>query len=199
MKKTLFILAAFAIFISSCSVEKRLHTDGYHVEWFSNNTRTAAKQQPTTVTSEAQIAEVSPTPCAVEEVNSSVTEEAVVVATPANISTTDEATIIERKITKAERKAIRNAIKEMRNENNKAYSNTITSQGFDASSSLTKTELKNPEEYDVALLVVLAFFLPPLSVYLYEGSWTSRCTTNLILTLLCGLPGLIHALIVVLE
>jgi uncharacterized membrane protein YqaE (UPF0057 family) len=49
------------------------------------------------------------------------------------------------------------------------------------------------------LLVILAFFLPPLAVYLYEGSWTKRCTTNLILTLLCGLPGLIHALIVILE
>lgn len=51
---------------------------------------------------------------------------------------------------------------------------------------------------DVVLLVVLCFFIPPLAVYLKEGSWTKRCTINLILTILCGLPGLIHALIVVL-
>jgi uncharacterized membrane protein YqaE (UPF0057 family) len=48
------------------------------------------------------------------------------------------------------------------------------------------------------VLVLLALFIPLLAVYLYEGSWTKRCTVNLILCLLCGLPGVIHALIVVL-
>lgn len=52
---------------------------------------------------------------------------------------------------------------------------------------------------DTVLLVILCFLLPPLAVYLYEGSWTSRCTVNLILTLLCGIPGVIHGLIVVLS
>jgi len=49
------------------------------------------------------------------------------------------------------------------------------------------------------LLIILAFFLPPLAVYLYEGNiWTSRCTLNLVLTILCGIPGIIHALIIIL-
>ena len=61
-----------------------------------------------------------------------------------------------------------------------------------------KNKSKNSNE-DKVLLVILCFLLPPLAVYLHEGSWTSRCTINLILTLLCGLPGVIHALIVVLE
>jgi uncharacterized membrane protein YqaE (UPF0057 family) len=52
---------------------------------------------------------------------------------------------------------------------------------------------------DQVVLVLLAILIPPLAVYLYEESWTSRCTLNLILTLLCGLPGIIHALIVVLK
>ena len=52
---------------------------------------------------------------------------------------------------------------------------------------------------DVVLLVILCFLLPPLAVYLYEGEWNSRCWLNLVLTLLCGLPGVIHALIVVLS
>ena len=50
------------------------------------------------------------------------------------------------------------------------------------------------------LLIVLAFVLPPLAVWFAEGEqWTSACTINLILTLLCGVPGVIHALIVVLR
>lgn len=51
---------------------------------------------------------------------------------------------------------------------------------------------------DPVLLIILAILLPPLAMYLYEGSWTSRCTVNLILTLLCGLPGMIHALVIIL-
>jgi uncharacterized membrane protein YqaE (UPF0057 family) len=55
------------------------------------------------------------------------------------------------------------------------------------------------DDNNTVLMIVLAFILPPLAVYMYEGNnWTKRVTTNLILTLLCGLPGLIHALIVIL-
>lgn len=62
-----------------------------------------------------------------------------------------------------------------------------------------KLAQKSSGRPDQVVLVLLAIFIPPLAVYLYEGSWTSRCTLNLILTLLCGLPGMIHALIVVLK
>lgn len=55
------------------------------------------------------------------------------------------------------------------------------------------------DDVDKIVIIILCFFIPPLAVYLYEGSWTSRCTLNLILTLLCGLPGVIHALLVVLK
>ena len=57
----------------------------------------------------------------------------------------------------------------------------------------------NSSRPDTAVLVLLAIFIPPLAVYLYEGSWTERCTINLILTILCGIPGMIHALVVVLK
>lgn len=45
------------------------------------------------------------------------------------------------------------------------------------------------------LLIVLCFLLPPLAVYLANGPWV----LNLILTLLFWIPGVIHALIVVLA
>lgn len=49
------------------------------------------------------------------------------------------------------------------------------------------------------LLILLVPFGTTIAMYLYEGNnWTERVTLNLILTLLCGLPGLIHALIVIL-
>lgn len=53
------------------------------------------------------------------------------------------------------------------------------------------------ENWVYILLILLVPFGTTISMYLYEGSWTKRVTTNLILTLLCGLPGLIHALVVI--
>jgi len=67
------------------------------------------------------------------------------------------------------------------------------------------TQIENQEsngwidgDTSTLLLVILALLLSPVAVYLYEGSWTNRVTLNLILWLLCGLPGVIHALIVIL-
>ena len=48
------------------------------------------------------------------------------------------------------------------------------------------------------LMVIVAFLLPPLAVGLKEGIGTSFII-NVVLTLLFWLPGLIHALIVVLR
>lgn len=66
---------------------------------------------------------------------------------------------------------------------------------------INKIEKKTatPLPVDTILLVVLAILIPPLAVYLSEGSITGTFWLNLVLTLLCGLPGVIHALIVVLR
>ena len=48
------------------------------------------------------------------------------------------------------------------------------------------------------LLIVIAFFLPPLAVGIKEGLGVSLLI-SIILTLLLWLPGFIHALIVVLR
>lgn len=57
---------------------------------------------------------------------------------------------------------------------------------------------RHQDDTDLILMIVLCFFIPPLAVFLKEGQkWTERCTLNLILTFLCGVPGMIHALIVV--
>jgi len=49
------------------------------------------------------------------------------------------------------------------------------------------------------LLVILAILLPPLAVYLHEGEINNKFWLDLILTLLFFLPGVIYALIVVLQ
>lgn len=53
-------------------------------------------------------------------------------------------------------------------------------------------------EVNTLLLVIIAILLPPLAVYLFEGSITTNFWIDLILTLLFWLPGIIFALIVIL-
>lgn len=64
----------------------------------------------------------------------------------------------------------------------------------------TIIKAKKAIEDDELLMVLLAFVLSPVAVYLYEGQeWTNRCTINLILYIFTfGLGGLIHALYLIL-
>ena len=57
----------------------------------------------------------------------------------------------------------------------------------------------NEPSTNTLLMVILAILLPPLAVYLHEGTINGRFWLSLLLTLLFWLPGVIYALIVVLE
>jgi uncharacterized membrane protein YqaE (UPF0057 family) len=199
MKKILLSVVAIATILSSCSIEKRVHTDGYHIEWYSNNNNKGKIQQQAPEASTEKVASAvtqeNLNVCDVASNNTEVSETA-----PAAIELDSPQTAeIAAENNRVNRKAMRQAVKELRKELKQQQQSSSPMQLFSGNTNVAQAELGNADEPDKVLLVILAFFLPPLAVYLYEGSWTKRCTTNLILTLLCGLPGLIHALIVILE
>lgn len=112
-----YLLLAFVAALTSCSVEKRQHTGGYHVEWYSWNNN--AKKQ---VDSDA--AEKPATPVAVEQnvavasqeitPSNAVAEVAVVEAAP--VATINEVTAkAADKTEKAERKSNKESVKKMIN------------------------------------------------------------------------------------
>lgn len=53
-----------------------------------------------------------------------------------------------------------------------------------------------PDEDDKILIYILAFLLPPLAVFLCYEMEDNQFLINIILTILCWLPGVIHALVV---
>jgi len=61
------------------------------------------------------------------------------------------------------------------------------------------TTAPKPIDDNTLLLVILALILPPLAVYLKYDEAGKPFIINIILTLLCGLPGVIHALYHVLK
>ncbi len=49
------------------------------------------------------------------------------------------------------------------------------------------------------LQVIVSLFIPPLAVYMKNGKIDNAFWINVVLTILGGLPGVIHALYVVLK
>lgn len=56
----------------------------------------------------------------------------------------------------------------------------------------------NAPSTNTLLLVILAFILPPLAVYLLEGEITNHFWISVLLSLLFWVPGIIYALILIL-
>ncbi len=194
-KNKLFLVALIAIIYSSCTVEKRHYMSGYHVEWHH-------KTQKTTGSGEIKIEE--------KQITSLPSEEHVMTAAPIEEKSLD-LTIETAPATVTQEQFTAPANKKQQKQNQpkqelKASSNTSPlSRSVNATRAEKAAQESNENsssffgmEPSQGLLILLAIFIPPLAVYLYEGNWTSRCTVNLILTLLCGIPGVIHALVVVL-
>lgn len=195
MKKiALLLLAIVTIAFSSCTIEKRQYMRGYHVEWkhkapevggngqASNKELVKSNEEAAVAINEAAQQE---NVVAVEESTNVVNQQQ---------TTSAVAELKSEKATKKERKEVAKEVKKAI-----AESKTYTSSSASISASeIPAAAIQKADTPSTGVLVLIAFFIPPLAVYLYEGDWTSRCTTNLILTLLCGLPGFIHALIVIL-
>lgn len=200
MKK--FILLFTVVFVTtlmldSCSVQKRYHRKGFTVNW--NNASVKMKKNRKVFNAENT-----------KETIISNSKKKEKLANNYHVNTTNDMAAIDTgktpvivdglnisQVTMSGRKKTINTTL-----SRKDFANQDIKSTRKAAKKIIKTIKKEQENQDlntdIALLVVLALFIPPLAVYLYEGYWTERCTINLILTLLCGLPGMIHALVVIL-
>jgi uncharacterized membrane protein YqaE (UPF0057 family) len=213
MKKlSLFFIAAIlgALVMNSCSIEQRYHRTGFNVNW--NTTHVKIKKDKNKIDSEIELSDEMSSQ---NNIIISVKEKNALTYSDLNDNSIAENSgelvlLNENKVNevpvnssnKADQKFVEyNSSKVSRKETvNSAKSNSSIKKRIENHSEM-KEQIRQKSAFDddnTILCVVLAFFIPPLAVYLFEGSWTKRCTVNLILTLLCGLPGLIHALVVIL-
>ena len=206
MKKlSLFLVVAFmsTLILDSCTVQKRYHRKGFNVNW--NHTSIGGKKDKNKVSYDsveeeiAEVKEIKPEAKEVTNVASTYSYD----VTSDFASSSDEISEVaslateNKLITKNESNGINvfapvNNSKEVKVANKK-FKGTI------AEMKVKKFQEKGSsvEPWVYLLLILLVPFGTTIAMYLYEGSWTGRVTTNLILTLLCGLPGLIHALVVI--
>jgi uncharacterized membrane protein YqaE (UPF0057 family) len=204
MKKfALLLTAAFSmtLILDSCSVQKRYHRKGFTVNW--NNASVNMKKNRKVVHTETIQEEVIVSNATKKEklirnyetpISMDVASALPSVYAPSLIDETSQNT--EKFQIRSEKSKTFKPVKEL---NNKEVKSTKK-----AAQKIIKAVKKNQQKNSKTdtiiyiLLILLVPFGTTISMYLYEGSWTSRVTANLLLTLLCGLPGLIHALVVIL-
>ena len=205
MKKLLLAILVVGFAISSCSIERRLHQKGFHVEWNKNlsSLKKDKKEKQDYVSSEAleEIAIVSPKTTKSPSVNSNSAisvdgvsiNESIEAPVFVEDNTTNEVNSQESSVlnnTKTE-KVKMSIIASKASSSKKMTSENKTM----ASSKLVKKALK--DDVPVGLLYVLCFFIPWLAVG-FATNWDVKTVViNILWTFLCGIPGIIHAIIIV--
>ena len=205
MKKLLLAVLVIGFAISSCSIEKRLHQKGFNVEWNKNlgSLKKDKKQKQDFVSSEVaeEIAVVSPKTIKAPAVNNNnsisvdgVTlnesnETSVLVEENTNIEVNSQESVA---INTTKIEKVKKAILATKASSSKKVS--IDNKTI-ASTKIVKKALNNGPS--TGLLYVLCFFIPFLAVGLATDWDTNAVLINILWTLLCGIPGIIHAIIVV--
>jgi uncharacterized membrane protein YqaE (UPF0057 family) len=195
MKKlsTLYVLIMSIVFFNSCTMEKRTYMKGYHVEW--------NKSKKSLTTDEVSITSNSPF-----KANNKVAINPEVITIPSNEKqrsnelTNDNDLLASASINvgNAIQKQNQKKVQDIR-DGKKSSNNYLAKKVIEKEITKTKKIKKKRIDGPTVILFFLCFLIPPLAVYLHEGEWTSRCTVNLLLSLLCFFPGIIHALYLIIT
>jgi len=185
MRKIIYICLAITV-IASCTVQKRVHNSGYHVQWkggyspadkneFESN---AEGKEENSITSDVKNNKVEEILLANSSTGNNIEE--------VNNVTTFEKKEVENKIIKVDHTTASTA---------KTFSKKANV--LSKAKTLKKATKKSKKDDDTILLYILCFLIPPIAVGLATNWDEKTLIINIILTLLCGIPGIIHALIVV--
>ena len=199
MKKILLVAASILFLVASCTVEKRVYRNGFNVQWHAMN---GHSKKDKNVTSETIMDEMAESNTILTPKTSVKTAEvyAIPVQEVSMANATDVASISEAPVL-LENKTTLNTFKGMASETiaNQQLSKQgvkVSKQELKALKKAVKSQTKN-DDIPVAVLYILCFCIPFVAVGLVTDWDTNQVLVNFILTLLCGIPGIIHAFIVV--
>ena len=201
MKKLLLAVLLVGFAISSCSIEKRLHQKGFNVEWNKNlgSLKKDKKEKQDYVSSEAveEIAVVSNKTTKAPSVNNN----SEISVDGVTLNESNDASVFVEDITTNEvnsevSSVVNNTKTEKVNSSSKVSSSKeVASNKTMNSTKIVKKALKN--DMPKGLLYLLCFLMPWLAVG-FATDWDIKTVIiNILWTFLCGIPGIIHAIIIV--
>ncbi len=200
MKKLLLAVLVVGFAISSCSIEKRLHQKGFNVEWNKNlgSLKKDKKEKQDYVSSEAveEIAVVSNKTTKTPSVhNSAISVDGV------TLNESNDASVFVEDITTNEvNSEVSSVVNNTKTEKVNSSSKASSSKEVASNKTMNSTKIvkkANNKDVSKGLLYLLCFFIPWLAVGLATDWDVKTVVINILWTCLCGIPGIIHAIIIV--
>ena len=198
MKKNyLLLIAVLVVFASSCTITKRRYNSGYHIEW----KQAAAKVEKNNHDNE--LAEVeTKTIEAIAPVQTTEPSSTAIITAPAN--TRVSSSLTETSTTEAPKRVTKKSASRTSNVTTANFetpvaSKTSTEAFVPVADHVEAAESKAMSQVDMVVLVILALLIPPLAVYLHQGSWNDMCWISLLLTILFWIPGVVFAFLIILD
>lgn len=199
MKKFTLLSLVAVLILAACTVEKRIYRNGYNVQWHSS---LKVKNQA----NESTISE--------EVLSSQQTKNTDVQNVSVKEKVQDLPTLVAQKIQqdfshtalkteKVQKDAAQLAgvvkqyfVKETTSKAAMQENKVVKHQAKKLTRQLNKATNNHPDEVPYILLFILCFIFPPIVVGLVTDWDTEIIIYNLLWCVLCGFPGIIHALII---
>ena len=201
MKKLLLAVLVVGFAISSCSIEKRLHQKGFNVEWNKNlgSLKKDKKEKQDYVSSEAveEIAVVSNKTTKAPSVNNN----SAISVDGVTLNESNDASVFVEDITTNEvNSEVSSVVNNTKTEKVNSSSKVSSSKEVASNKTMNSTKIvkkANNKDVSKGLLYLLCFFIPWLAVGLATDWDVKTVVINILWTCLCGIPGIIHAIIIV--
>jgi uncharacterized membrane protein YqaE (UPF0057 family) len=197
MKKILLLAASILFLVASCTVEKRVYRNGFNVQWHAMNGH-SKKDKNIEVSSLEEVETVA-------KVVSS-TKDNTKTGFVYEMPTQEVTTVVQNDVASIQSNSLLTAPQHLStkgivnqtvsvNQKNKVVKQ-ISKQEMKALHKALKSQKKS-DDIPVDLLYILCFFLPFIAVGIVTDWDIPTILINLLWTVLCGIPGIIHALIIV--
>jgi uncharacterized membrane protein YqaE (UPF0057 family) len=197
MKKILLVAASILFLVASCTVEKRVYRNGFNVQWQAMNgmSKKDKNVELTSMEETETVAKVVVPP----KVNAKIAADyEMPIQEVVAVTQNDQASIESNPIsTTAHVVSVKGMAKQtisVHQENKEAKQ--ISKQEIKALKKAVKSQNKS-DDVPIGLLYVLCFFIPFVAVGLATDWDITTVLINILWTALCGIPGIIHAFIVV--
>lgn len=179
-KHLLFLLLISLIGISSCTMEKRHYQSGYYIDWKNNAKNIAVERKKTDNVEKINAKTIDPSSLSVSTnediiLTSSKTSEVASIKTESNSNLVKASEKVKTKLTFKDKIAAVKAVNKVKKAAKRGDS----------------------DDLPTALLYIIAFFIPPLAVGLITDWDLEDTLINFALSILCWLPGFIHAIIII--
>lgn len=197
MKKILLVAASILFLVASCTVEKRVYRNGFNVQWHAMNGH-SKKDKNMEVSSVEEAETVAKVVVSPKDNNKTASVYEMPTHEVITVAQNDEASIQSNSI--ATTAPVVN-VKGMADQTISVNQNIkdakqSSKQEIKALKKALKSQKKS-DDVPIGLLYVLCFFVPFIVVGIVTDWDIPTVLINLLWTLLCGIPGIIHALIIV--